>query len=189
MWPYCKTLSLMFGDSALPTVSLAVFLRTSLLRGKLQPSAQGPQSALASGQWVSWGPRGQAEGCVQQSSRALAMAVHWLGPDLKAAESLPYPHHFDLMVVIVSRSGSLQDPAPVWVAWGAWGPAQSWAPGSLSEDCPRVSGEPGLEICLLSQASALERRPSLCAGRSLPGRVTSLHRVPFPLARAWTSDK
>lgn len=55
------------------------------------------------------------------------MAVHWLGPDLEAAESLPYPHHFDLMV-IVSRSGSWAGPSP---CFGCLGP-EGWklSPGA-----------------------------------------------------------
>ena len=74
-----------------PTVSLTMVLTEGSVKGGSQPSPQGPPGCTASGQRVSWGPRGQAEGSVLQSSRALAMAVHWLGPDLEAAESLLIP--------------------------------------------------------------------------------------------------
>ena len=49
-----------------------------LLPGPSRPSAR----------QVSCRARGQAEGCVSQSSRALAMATRWRGPGLEAAANL-----------------------------------------------------------------------------------------------------
>ena len=69
----------MVGDSALPTVSLAVVLRISLLRGKLQPSSQCPQGSLAGAY-------------ILRNSRVLTMAANGLNPALEAAVSLsPIP--------------------------------------------------------------------------------------------------
>ena len=50
------------------------------------------QTLQPRGRQVSWGARGQAEGCVLQSSGALAMASQWPAPGLEAAVSLsPIP--------------------------------------------------------------------------------------------------
>ena len=137
---------------------------------------------------------GQAEGCVLQSSRALTMAAHCPGPGLKQQQSLslslpPWP-----AVAAVSmgcRPGNL---APIWVAWGVWGPAESWVPGPLSDDSGAGSGNltlrvPPAGICLFSWAWALARGSRLGTGRRLLGRVTSPYRdLPLLLPRTWTSE-
>ena len=75
----------------------------------------------------------------------------------------------------------------------SWGPAGSWTTGSFSDDCWTKPGDLTLralpaEICLLSQAWALVGGPRLDAGQKLSIRVTSPHREPLFLSRAWTSE-
>ena len=83
-------------DPALPIVSLTVAIAAeSRVRGRLAGEL---------------GARGQAEGCVLQNSRALAIAAHWLGPGLKATEPLSYPPLSHLMVEAFSMDGGQWNP-------------------------------------------------------------------------------
>ena len=82
-------------------------------------------------------------------------------------------------------------PGPVWVAWGAWGLAESRVPGPIDDDCWARSGNLVSRAGQLSSVSSAGPRNWLgdsdCvleehSRAGLPGRELLL------LARTWTSE-
>ena len=122
------------------------------------------------------------------------MAAHCPDPGLQQQQSFSLSLPLWPIVVAVSFGCSRGNSAPIWVAWGIWGPAESWVPGSLSDDSWAGSGNLTLRalpagICLFSRAWTLARGSRLGIGRKLLGRVTSPYRdLLLILPRAWTSE-
>ena len=107
---------------------------------------------------------------------------HW-----SSSEPPPRPYLRDLMAAAGSMGHS---PWDLDLIWAAWGEAESWAPGSLSDDGWAGSGRLALraEICLFRRVWALVGGPRLGVGPMVQGRVTGWCWKPLLLARAWTSE-